>query len=503
MSTDQSTQGEAGAPRDDDDVVAVSSAITLGTSLLLTWSVALIVRFFLPRYLGPELFGTFNFADSFCATFFAFLGLGVDTYIQKEIPVRPGHASDFFGGFLFVRLLMSAGLFVIMALVLAVTHRPPAVQRVVFIFGVAQMFVALNGNLASLLHASRNVSELSVINVATKLLWSLGMGLSIVLHAGLDGLAAAFLISEVARAAALMPLSRRYLGIRMEWRPTAVKAVIVASFPFYLSQVANSVYARIGISLLSILSNDTEVGWYSSALNVAGLSLLVSPLIASVLLPLLARANGRSREQMFVIMSRAIRGILLIVLPISLMLGLGAEVWVRLLFGASFAPATQSLRLIAPVFVLTYVAMVLGTCLVLLGRAWAVTAVSFGALGLSLVLNAVVIPRAMRGFGPGGAGAGAAIAVVGTELAVVVAFVALVGARAFDRDNVSSIARAVVCCGLVALADALLRPMGPSRLWIDAAAYPALLFALGAVSARDTQRVMELLLRRRRHHEAV
>lgn len=487
-------------PASDDVVVAVKSALTLGTSLLLTWSVALVVRIFLPRYLGPSLFGTFNFADSFCTTFFVFLGLGVDTYIQKEIPIRPAHASDFFGGFILLRLAMSALLFVAMAVVLALTHRPPLVQRVVFIFGVAQMLVALNGNLAALLHASRNVSELAVINVGSKILWSLGMGVSLVLHAGLDGLAAAFLISEVVRAAALLHLTRRYLGIRMEWKPVAVKAVIIASFPFYLSQVANNVYAKIGISLLSILANDTEVGWYSSAFNLAGLSLLVSPLVAAVLLPLLSRAVCRSQAQMFAIMSRAIRVILMVVLPISLMLGLGADVWVKVLFGASFAPATHSLRVLAPMFVLTYVAMVVGTCLVLLGRAWAVTAVSFGALALNLVLNLLLVPRALRALGPGGAGSAAATSVILAELAVMVALVAMVGGRAFDRWSVSSIARAVASCVLVVGIDAVLRPLGPARLVVDAAAYPALLFSLGAVRGEDTHYLAQRLFRRQDQH---
>jgi O-antigen/teichoic acid export membrane protein len=487
-------------PASDDVFVAVKSALTLGTSLLLTWSVALVVRIILPRYLGPSLFGTFNFADSFCATFFILLGLGVDTYIQKEIPNRPLHASDFFGGFILLRLGLSALLFVAMALVLALTHRPPEVQRVVFIFGVAQMLVALNGNLAALLHASRNVSELAVINVGAKILWSVGMGASLAIHPGLDGLAAAFLISEVVRAAALMRLTRRYLGIRMEWRPAAVKAVIVVSFPFYLSQVANNVYARIGISLLSLLANDTEVGWYSAAFNLAGLALLVSPLVASVLLPLLSRAACRSEAQMFAIMSRSIRGILMLVLPVSLMLGLGADVWVKILFGASFAPATHSLRVLAPMFVLTYVAMVVGSCLVLLGRAWAVTAVSFGALALNLVLNLVLVPRALRAFGPGGAGTAAATSVIVTELAVMLTLLSMVGARAFDRWSISSIARAVACCLLVVGIDALLRRLGPARLVVDAAAYPALLFSLGAVRVEDTRALAQRLFRRHSHH---
>ena len=114
----------------DDVLVAIKSALALGASLLFTWSVGIFVRLFLPRYLGPERFGTFNFADSFCMTFFIFLGLGVDTYIQKEIPVRPEHASDFFGGLIVLRLGLSALLFAAMMVVMTLTHRPPAVHRV-------------------------------------------------------------------------------------------------------------------------------------------------------------------------------------------------------------------------------------------------------------------------------------------------------------------------------------------------------------------------------------
>ncbi len=486
----------------DDVLVALKSALALGASLLFTWSVGIFVRLFLPRYLGPELFGTYNFADSFCMTFFVFLGLGVETYIQKEIPVRPEHASDFFGGLIVLRLGLSALLFAAMMVVMTLTHRAPAVQRVVFTFGAAQMLLTLNGNLAALLHASRNVSELAVINVASKLLWGAGIGLSLKYHAGLAALAAALVLSESLRALALLALTRRYLGLRMEWNPAAVWAVILASFPFYLSQVTNNVYGKIGVSLLSILANDTEVGWYSSALSVAALSLLVAPLVGSVLFPLLARAAGRSQEQMFAIMSRAVRWILLLVLPVSLLLGLGADVWIHALFGDSFAPAARSLQIMAPMFVFIYVAMIVGTCLVLLGRSWMVTAVSFAALALNLALNAALVPRGLGWFGPGGASAAAATAVTLTELAVTAALVFALGARAFERSSVVSGARAVAGSLLVIALDALLRPLGPARLAIDTTAYFLLLFALGALRVEDTKRAAQLLLRRHRHHAA-
>ena len=56
-----------------------------------------------------------------------------------------------------------------------------------------------------------------------------------------------------------------------------------------------------------------------------------------------------------------------------------------------------------------------------------------------------------------------------------------------------AIGKAVVCCLLVAGADVLLRPLGPARLAIDAAAYASLLFALGVVKAEDAKQGIVLL----------
>jgi O-antigen/teichoic acid export membrane protein len=487
-------------PAADDVFVAIRSALTLGTSLIVTWSVALVVRFFLPRYLGPERFGTFSFADSFTVTFFVVLGLGAETYIQKEIPVRQRHASDFFGGFIVLRLLMSAFIFAAMAIVMALAHRPPAVQQVVFIFGATQFLGILNGNLAALLHASSNVGELAVINVAAKLLWGVGVGLSVLAHLGVHGLAFTFLIAEAARTISLLPLVRRYLGIRIRWNPKAVRMVVVASFPFYLNQVANTIYAKVDVSLLSMLSNDTEVGWYGSASNLAGLSFLISPLVGWVLLPLLSRAAARSELEMFAILRRAIRVILMLVLPIALLLGIGADVWIGCLYGSAFAPATLCLRVLAPMFVITYLAMIAATCLTLLERAWTVTAISIAGLAVDLILNILLVPLTMRRLGPGGAGAGAAAAVVITEFGVTAALIASIGARAFDRASALAIGKTALCGLLVVVADAMLRPLGPARLAVDAVAYIVLIFALGAARVEETRQLVGFMLRTRRRH---
>jgi hypothetical protein len=87
--------------------------------------------------------------------------------------------------------------------------------------------------------------------------------------------------------------------------------------------------------------------------------------------------------------------------------------------------------------------------------------------------------------GAGGAGAGAAIATVGTEAAVVALMLAAVGRRLFDARLRRVLLRtAAVCLGVLACHLAL-GPLGAWRLAADAVAYLSLALILRAVDVRE------------------
>jgi O-antigen/teichoic acid export membrane protein len=195
---------------------------------------------------------------------------------------------------------------------------------------------------------------------------------------------------------------------------------------------------------------------------------------------------------MFALLRQAVRAIIMLVLPVSLLLGIGADVWVRCLFSHAFEPSATSLRILAPMFLSTYLAMLAGTCLVLLQREWTCTVVAILGLAANAILGAVLIPRAARWLGPGGASAGAAMAVVLSEVGVTAAFLAPIGARVFDRATMVSAGKAALCALLVIGAHATLRPLGVARLGIDVVLYFALLFALGGLRVEDAKQVIQL-----------
>src|SRR5262245_12850233 len=213
--------------------LALGNAFKLGSSLIVTWGIALIARLYVPRFLGPDRFGELTFADAFTATAFVVLHLGLDTYVRKEVSVRPGHASDFIGGIVALRLMLSVLVFGGMELVLRATNRSAEVRHLVYIYGIGQLLMVGNLTSAGLLHATGKVSEMSVLSIVAKVLWALGLVVAIVFRLDLWAFAAAVALSEGLKSLVLFGLARKHLGFEVKIRPRQTAAVILASLPFY------------------------------------------------------------------------------------------------------------------------------------------------------------------------------------------------------------------------------------------------------------------------------
>jgi O-antigen/teichoic acid export membrane protein len=311
---------------------------------------------------------------------------------------------------------MSVGILGIMALVMRATGRPPEVRALVYLFGTAQFFVSVNATLAALLHARGRVGGMSALAVVTKVLWAAGVVTTLVTHARLWGFAAAYLASESIESVALMILAKRYLGVVLRVDTLATRAMIIGSLPYFLNGCATGAYGKLDVTLLGILSTGPEVGWYVAASSITGLTLLITPLIDWVLTPVFARGAVRSREDLYRHVRQAIEPIVAVAIPAALLVSVGADVWLRLLFGHAFAPAATALRILAASSVVIYVAIVYAMTLIMLGRAWTLTLVSVAALAVNVALNLFLIGRVRAWLGDGGGGVGCAIAALATHV---------------------------------------------------------------------------------------
>ena len=286
-----------------DVLVAVRNLAKLGGSLGMTLVLGFLVRPLLRRWLGPDAFGPLDTADGFTATFFIVLTLGVDGYIRKEIPLRPKHANDFLASIFLLRLTLTVPIFIAMYAVMTYFAWPAQVQSLVWILGATQFVTMMNMSFAALLQAHTTVDGLSIINVISKVMWGAFAVAGVAMGYGIHAVALALLVSETVKAVVCLSLCRKHFDLSFAsfgWGPARV--IVIATLPFYLNTVFHTVYNKLDIVLLSQIAEGRlgevaakrEAGWYGSAAGLGGLSMLLVPLLAGVMMPLLARAREAS-----------------------------------------------------------------------------------------------------------------------------------------------------------------------------------------------------------------
>lgn len=470
---------------------AIINSVKLSLSLVGTLIVAFSVRFMIPRYVGPAAFGQLNFADAFAMGFFVFATFGVDSYIRKEVSRRLEHVNDFWAGFWLLRLAASAVIFALMAFILSRSNKGPLEWRLVFIFGLGQVAFVHNFTVTSLLHAASEVNELAYMNVFSKLLWGCGIASALVIgwHP-LEMVAVAFLLSEVLKAVYLSRVTQRKLGLIWRVDMTATWAMLAASFPYYLNYLGHRTYEQLNVSIISFMTTDEEAGWYGAAKNIATISLLFLPIFQAVVVPMASRTAAKSTEALNELMRGAVRLTVVAATFFSIIIALEAETLVAHAFGPGFAESAISLRMLAPMFPLTYLATLGAQHLIQLDRIWTMVMVSLAALIANFGLNVGFIHLG-HGMAPGWAGGMSSLASICTEGANALITFLVLGTAAVDRRLFVTLGKTAGICLAVAGVHYLLKDtLGLWSVPVEALAYWGFAVLTGALPAQEIRRMV-------------
>jgi O-antigen/teichoic acid export membrane protein len=513
--TESRESGQGNEAQERDLSVALKNAVRLGLSLTATWAVAIGVKFLMPRYLGKERFGQFSWAESTASLAFLSIGFGLETYIQREVSTRPRHGSDFFGTVTLLRALFAC--FLTFGVFSYVAAKEPDVdlQSASILFAVTQFFIMVNASLAAMLQASTKVSGLALANVVTKVVWGIGVVVLINFTHRFPLLTLPLLAGEGLKTLLLIRSARKEVGLefRIQWKET--KGVLLISLPFFINTISYTMGNKLDITLLRELCTDAEsakkeVGLYAAAQNLASLAMLLAPLEGWVITPLLTRALKRNEHEFFAIVRRATEGVLVCIVPVTLVISLGSQLWMRASVGRNFIDGSRALEQLAPSFVFTYLAVLFATALIILKRSWAVTAISLSRLALQPVMMWLVIPWAQRNLpGDGAAGLGDAFVFSFLEFYVACAFCLTLGKRAFDKRLAWTGIKALLSFVVAALVHrtlmkAQVRPISEAfefvhiyALLAAAIVYAIVFLALRGVQIADIRWVIQLVRNRK------
>ena len=241
---------------------------------------------------------------------------------------------------------------------------------------------------------------------------------ALVAGTGVVAVAAIYLVATgFGFALAYVLLRTRIARPRLDVTLRAWPALFAAAAPVGVATVLAVLMFRADIAILAFFEPERVVGQYGAAFRLFEATLFVSWAVATAVFPVLARLTRSSRPSVTHVFEGALKLIVALTLPISVLTGILAAPIVEVVYGDEFGDAVLPLALLAPAIVLYSVAYLAGTMSVAQNRQRA-TAVAYGTLAVAnLAASIVLIPLLSLD--------GAAIAALMTQLGLVVVLLSL------------------------------------------------------------------------------
>lgn len=171
----------------------------------------------------------------------------------------------------------------------------------------------------------------------------------------------------------------------------------------------NAIYSRTDATMLGIMVGDESVGYYSYAHKVLQVGISFCAAVTSAFLPRLSYFFQNDKDQFYILVSKGIQIISFLAFPAATGLFLLAPEAIILLFGDTFLPAAQTLRIFAILIIVFAFGNLLSyQMMICTGSEKKYAGVLACAAVINVALNSILIPRLQQD--------GAALASVLTEL---------------------------------------------------------------------------------------
>ncbi|SJZ67949.1 polysaccharide transporter, PST family [Trichlorobacter thiogenes] len=309
--------------------------------------IGLIVGVWVARYLGPEQFGAFNFAIAFVALFGAFVSLGLDSIVVRDIVREPEKKHEILSS-AFVLKLCGGCIAFIMAWASIFVIRPADSQAHWLVGIIASGMIFQSLDTIDLWFQSQVQSKYTVLakNGAFVVLACVKVIL-ILNKAPLTTFAWAALAEIILAGVGLLLFYLKQQTFRMLWHPSLDRSIRLfnSGWPLILSGMLIMIYMKIDQIMLGSMMGDKAVGVYSAATKVSEVWYFIPTVISVSIYPTLIESYHKSEELFYhklkMIMGYLFWGSLLLGMIIT---RFSREI-VALMYGASYAEASSVLSI--------------------------------------------------------------------------------------------------------------------------------------------------------------
>lgn len=446
----------AAAPSTRSTRVARNVAMVL-ISQLAIWVAGSGLAIVLPRYLGETNIGRLTFATSFTSLFTIFALFGSERYITRAIARDPARASHVAFNALVTRVpFAAASVLVIVAFVLIFDY-PRTTREVVYLFAASMCVTVIGNTCTAALQGLERMTLTSTAAIVEKVLsTSLGIGAIVLAGEGMITYAIILLAANAVGVGIVMVYFLQIIGISGRIDLKECRALLRGGFPFLIWGLSLVIYGTIDITMLSLMTNDTVVGWYGTSYRFIGVATFFPFSVTMALLPTISNST---REQSRALVQRCLNLVMFVSIPTAVFFLIGAHALITFLhYPAGFSNSVILLRILSVHIPLTAFTMIAGTVLIAYDKEGPRTKAAIAAAIFNPLINLAAIPYFQHMNGNGAIGA--AIVSVVVEIFMVIVMLVLLERGTFGRSNVFGMLRSLSAGVPMAAVMILVSPYG-------------------------------------------
>lgn len=440
-------------------------------ALSVVFGIAIVRRF------GSETFGQYAAALAFVSLFSVLSDLGLGSWGTRAVAEDRASTSALVWRVAGIRLLLSAMTTAVIVGLAALLY--PAQHLLAIIVACGTLFLfGINGAFDMAWLGNERLAISSTVSVINQVAFVAIGSAVLIFHGGVIALILASIAALCIATTASWRMGKRLLGLTAA-RPTLRGAwpLVCACAPIGIVQISLLISYKVDTVFLSIFRDDATVGIYAVAYNLIFSLMLLSHSVNLALFPALSRtANDPTVLERLV--SRAMRYLLIVSIPIAFGGALLAPALIRSLYTDVYAQSATVLQIVIWVLPLMFLTEFLGYYVTAIHRERAASRAAIVMAIANVGLNLVCIPR----FGIWAA----AIITVITEIVFLIQYLWILRDRHVIRIFSALAWRPVVAAGVMVVVLAV-APFGfpPLAICLGMIVYGALLLFLGVVTRSE------------------
>ncbi len=345
--------------------------------------------------MGATEAGVFQLAITYLLVF-SVLTRGLDELVVRQVARLPQDARRYFTTFLTLRLMLNVVLYGVLAVIVSfILHYPSSTLVPILIVSTGLVSDSLTSAANAVMLGQRRLGIPTLVTVGTCVLRLAVGGVLLSLDASLVHITTLWCLSSLIGAAASIVLVGLQVGMLpgqriLDW--SLVSQELSSMLPFTVNGFLMAIEFQIDTILLSVLRDESEVGWYGAATTIVSTLAMVPQAYRLSVYPLMAYYAGKNRDKLVRLYEASLRYLGALVLPMVAGLVMLAPGIITLIFKSEFLPSIAVLQNLAVVLLFTFLNVPNVRMMFVHNRQGWVTWMMMGSMMINVVLNLWIVP---------------------------------------------------------------------------------------------------------------